>query len=240
MFEKTPFVILRKFPFGERGVVLHVFTKTLGRIPILIKSARSKKSPLPYGMMRPLFPFEALLVRSRASDFYMIKEAKPLGLFDKTVSDPYRTALAFFIADVWSHAVKEEGSQEALFSFMHYVVETLEEMESGLAYFHHWVLMRTAYYLGFSPGASTLSPPYFFDLINGDYLSQPPAHPYSVSSDTAEVFSYLCQFKTFPEQRPPGWSSISKRESLQQIMNFYRLHIDGFKMPVSLEVLMTL
>ena len=240
MLQKTPFIILRKFPFGEKGVVLHVFAEELGRIPILIKSARSKRSPIAYGLIRPLFLLEGLLTKGSASSFYMVKEAAPLDHYDNMMSDPRRTAIAFFLADMWSNCLNEEGKQTVFFQFLKSVVDTLESTESGLSYFHHWALLQTAFHLGFSPGKSTYKPPYYFDLMNGEYVQYPPIHPYYIEPESAAAFSHLSGENTFPKELPPHWNTQRKKIVLNQLMDFYRLHVDGFKMPGSLEVLSAL
>jgi DNA repair protein RecO (recombination protein O) len=240
MLQKTPFIILRKFPFGEKGVVLHVFTEEMGRIPILIKNARSKRSPLPYGLIRPLFLLEGLLTKNNTSSFYMVKEALAIRHYNNMMSDPRRTAIAFFLADIWSNCLNEEGKQTSFFQFLKSAVDTLESTESGLSYFHHWALLQTAFHLGFSPGKSTLSSPYYFDLMNGEYIQYPTVHPYYIEPESASAFSYLSSEETFPTELPPHWSPGRKRIVLSELMDFYRLHVDGFRMPGSLEILSAL
>ncbi len=235
MLNKATFVVLRKYPFGDNGLVVHVFSDTFGRVPLLLKNARSRKAPLPYGTIRPLYMFEGVLTRS--GDFCHVREARPLKLLDNIMSDPRKTAIAFFIADVWSGCLREQDEQKGVFAFIKSTVETLEEMAHGWSFFHHWVMLQTAQHLGFSPGVGSFKTEFYLDLLHGEYTLSPPAHPYTAGPEDAQCISWLSQFSSLPPTAPPNWSIGRKREVLRLLIDFFRLHVDGFKTPGSLEVL---
>lgn len=235
MQEKAAFVVLRRYPFGEKGVVVHVFSDAFGRVPLLIKNARTRKASLPYGTIRPLYLFEGVL--SRTGQFYHVREARPMLLLDSIMSDPRKTAIAFFLADVWSGCLREQDEQVGLFAFVKSAVETLETMTHGWSYIHHWIMLRTAHHLGFSPGASPYIADSYLDLRQGEYMLDCPAHPYMASPTEAKCISWLSQFTTLPPSAPPQWNPSRKREVLRLIIDLFRLHVDGFKEPSSLDVL---
>jgi DNA repair protein RecO (recombination protein O) len=235
MHTKAMFVVLRKYPFGENGMVVHVFSDSLGRVPLLLKNARSRKAVLSYSSIRPLYMFEGVLTRS--GNFYHVREARPLMLLDGIMSDPRKTAIAFFLADVWSGCLREQDEQIDMFAFIKSSVELLERMTHGWSYFHHWAMLRTAHHLGFSPGVCPFSDDYYLDLTQGEYTQIPPAHPYSAFPEQAKCVSWLCQHSTLPPSAPPNWSPAKKHDVLRLLIDFFRLHVDGFKTPGSLEVL---
>lgn len=236
MIEKSSFIILRKYPFGENGVVLHVYSESLGRIPILVKNAKSKRSSFPAAMHRPLAMVEAVLRRS--GDFYTVNEAHLLQHSEALHSDPLKTSVSFFLADVWSQILKEEGAQPPLYYFLKMTIQDLCIRTTGLGYFHLWALLRTSHFLGFSPGKSPHEAIGFFDLMEGVYLSHEPPHPHFLEEIQSRVFSWFSSEEICPESPPPNWNNAQKREALQSVIRFFRIHIESFRTPVSLEVLM--
>ncbi|MCH8546387.1 MAG: recombination protein O N-terminal domain-containing protein [Cryomorphaceae bacterium] len=239
MQDKASFVILKRFPFGENGVVVHVFSDAFGRVPLLVKNARSRKSVLPYGLLRPLYLFEGVLKKS--GNFYQVREARPSMLQDSIMSDPRKTAIAFFLADVWSGCLREEDRQVEMFHFVNDVVYSLETLNGGWSYFHHWVMLKTAHHLGFSPGVSRQENVTYLDLQQGEYTSQLPFHPNVSQPDDAKCISILCgQTEFSPDLTLPNWTNARKHDVLKQLIDFFRLHVDGFKVPQSLEVLQSM
>ncbi|TVQ76463.1 MAG: hypothetical protein EA358_09270 [Flavobacteriales bacterium] len=235
MIEKSSFIILRKYPFGEQGLVLHVFAERLGRVPILVRNARSKRSSLPISLVRPLSMLEAVLKKN--GDFYSVSEARSAFNSDAFHSRPANTAVAFFLADIWSQVLKEEGAQPEFYYFLEYVVRDLSVRQAGFSYFHIWVLLRTTHYLGFSPGKSPYSEIGFFDLVEGQYTLNQPMHPHYLNVDQAQVFSWFSNEQECPSSPPENWNVNTKREAIQSLIRFFRLHIDSFRTPVSLDVL---
>ncbi len=239
MQDKASFVVLKRFPFGDKGVVIHVFSDAFGRVPLLIKNARSRKAVLPYGLIRPLYLFEGVLKKS--GSFYQVREARPLMLQDSIMSDPRKTAIAFFLADVWSGCLREEDRQSSLFDFVYDVVRTLESIDGGWSYFHHWVMLQTAHHLGFSPGVCRQNGAMYLDLQQGEYTAQMPFHPDVSQPDDAACISILCGYPQFSSNLPlPNWTSARKHDVLKQLIDFFRLHVDGFKVPQSLAVLQSM
>jgi DNA repair protein RecO (recombination protein O) len=235
MIEKSSFIILRKYPFGENGVVLHVFAESLGRIPILVKNAKSKRSSFPAAMHRPLAMVEAVLRRS--GDFYTVNEARLSQHSEALQKDPLKTSVSFFLADVWSQILKEEGSQPQMYHFLQTCIQDLCTREKGLGYFHLWALLRTSHFLGFSPGKSPHETTGFFDLMEGVYLRHEPLHPHFLDAPQTKVFSWFSSEEVCPGSPPPGWNNQQKREALQSVIRFFRIHVESFRTPVSLEVL---
>ena len=46
MIINTPAVVLKSFPYGETSIIARCYTKEQGKVSLIVKGARRKKSPL--------------------------------------------------------------------------------------------------------------------------------------------------------------------------------------------------
>ena len=122
---RSPALVLRKFDFGETSQILHLLTRSRGRVHVMAKGSLKPKSPF-------LGPIDVLELGD--ARIYPKKDALSiLGSFDRVTSFPGirrelpRLEAAFSALEVLSEASREEHEDPELFDL---AVETLRALET--------------------------------------------------------------------------------------------------------------
>ena len=141
--------------------------------------------------------------------------------------------LFFFIADVLRSSVQEEEENVPLFDFIVNASLWLD-LNNTIANFHLLFLLKLSSYLGFYPDDSEVQHEYF-NLIDGMFENAETSI-YCRSGQDIELlklflgtnFDALVSIKLNQKQRT---------SFLNMLLQYYELHLHGFKKPRSLAVL---
>jgi DNA repair protein RecO (recombination protein O) len=101
-----------------------------------------------------------------------------------------------------------------------------------MANFHLILMLETTKYLGFYPDTSDIDMP-FFEMIEGVFT---PFHAISsLSEHETNLFKKLIALRFDTDQK--NFHVIERQLVLKILIDYYKLHLDGFKKPKSLDVL---
>jgi DNA repair protein RecO (recombination protein O) len=100
--------------------------------------------------------------------------------------------------------------------------------------FHYQFLMGLTRYIGFSPDLSN-SEFHFFNLESGCYESAHSSR-YSISGNKLKLFKTTLGME-FDKSKGELLNGSQKQELLEMILLYFKLHLQGFKSPKSLDVL---
>jgi DNA repair protein RecO (recombination protein O) len=140
--------------------------------------------------------------------------------------------MVMFLSEMLHHSIHEEEANPDFFSFLETAFLWLDTNDQ-IANFHLILLMEATKFLGFYPENS--NPDYaFFEMREGVFV------PFETVTCLNNSNSYL--LKKLLELRFDStqvlFNSKERQELLKIIIDYYALHLDGFRKPKSLEVLM--
>jgi len=75
------------------------------------------------------------------------------------------------------------------------------------------------------------------DLQEGTFVSQAPSHPYYILHENAAYLSALNQMNDLQETKNMQLNGNTRRQLIEILMQYFALHIEGFKEIKSLKVL---
>ncbi len=164
---------------------------------------------------------------------YRIKEAKYAVIYQNITTDVIRSTMAMFMIDLCRSTIKEREANEQLFDFIWNRFIHLDQVEKIPPDYHLRFTLELCNFLGFYPqdnwDGETLP---FFDLGKGIFIADPTGISSYLAMDEAE---YLYSLMTDQSHKLDVSRSIRK-SLLDNLMLYYRLHIEGFKDPPSLDV----
>ena len=108
------------------------------------------------------------------------------------------------------------------------------DRSSPIANFHVLFLIGLTRYLGFYPDDSNLEGGYF-DMAEGAFTTYPPAG-HGMSGEQVSLFRQLLGIN-FDSIETVKMNKIQRRELLRALVNYYEIHLQGFRKPRSLDVL---
>ena len=136
-----------------------------------------------------------------------------------------------FLSEMLHQAIHEEEKNEALFILLETALHWLDNHDE-IANFHLILLLEITKHLGFYPDISDLNFA-FFEMQQGIFT--PFQALTSLSEHETQLFKKLIQLKFETDQKT--FHVIERQIVLKILIDYYSMHLDGFKKPKSLEVL---
>lgn len=230
----TKALVLSSIKYADSSLIVKAYTESDGLKSYILRGVlASKKGKLKAAYFLPLSQLEIVATHKNKSSLERISEVKTHYHYRSAHSNPIKNSLVIFLSEVLSSAIVEEEQNLNLFNFL---IDSMVWMDQNdqIGNFHLQFLIELSRYLGFYPDRSTLDAPYF-NLTEGAFDSNKQTdHSLSISSsDALKLFLGT----EFDESKAIKLDKNLKLELLKSLMLYYRLHLNSFKSPKSLEVL---
>lgn len=210
--------------YGESSIIVRIFTEALGLQSYLVNGVRSVKSKNKIALFQPLTLLELVVYYKEQTELHRIKEMKCTEPFASIPFEFRKSGIALFITEVLVKTVKREEENPSLFEFIRHSVLVLDHLSQNYSNFHIQFLLKLTSYLGFAPGTA-------------DELYE-QVHPSGNNPDFAREEKQLVEALLLEGfENSIRLSTEQRKAILQNILIFYRLHIDHFGELKSLNVL---
>ncbi|UOK43043.1 MULTISPECIES: DNA repair protein RecO [Flavobacterium] len=232
MLVKTKAIVLSAIKYQEKSLIVKCFTQSDGLKSYFVPSAFSgKKSNQKIAYFQPLTILEIEANHKNKGTLEHFKEIRLAVPYHSINTDIFKSTIIIFLSEMLHHSIREEEKNESLFSFLETTLLWLDTHEE-MANFHLILLLEVTKYLGFYPDTSDMDLP-FFELNDGVFSS---FHGISCLSDHETfLFKKLIGLKLDSDQKI--FAGTERQILLKILLNYYSVHLDGFKKPKSLEVL---
>lgn len=236
MLQKTIGIVLHSIKYNDTTNIVELYTELSGRASFLIKIPRSRKAGVKPALFQPLSIMEIEAENRPTSNLQRIKEARSYYPFSTLPFDPYKSAIALFLAEFLYRALREEAENHPLFAYLVHSIQWLDGQEKGFANFHLVFLMRLSRFLGLYPNLENYHAGDYFDLLNGCFVTKRPFHNSFIEPTDAARLEKLMRMN-YDTMHLFGMSRVERNRCLQTIIDYYRLHLPEFPELKSLEVL---
>lgn len=239
MLQKTAGIVLHTLKYNDTSNIVDIYTELYGRVSFLVAASRSKKSAVKSVLFQPLTFIEFEADFRSTSALCRIKEVKAAP-YRSIPYDPYKSAIALFLAEFLYKVLKEEGENRALFAYLNHSIAWLDECEKEFANFHLVFLMRLSRFLGLYPNLEDYYEGDYFDMLNACFTSlKPYKHSFYVESQEASRLVSLMRMN-YETMHLFKMNRQERMQCLTVINDYYRLHIPGLQSLNSLAVLQEL
>lgn len=236
MLAKTKGVILHQIKYTDSGIVVQVYTREYGRLALLVKGMRSKKSGRHSALFQPMFILDLVIYHKDSRNIQLLKEFSVSYLPSDIYSDVKKSSTAVFLCEVLTAVLKEESPHIELYDYIEESVKYFDRSAAGFNNFHIAFLIGLSSFLGFEPGIRNNVENKYFDLLNGTFVKMPPSHAdyadIEISAILGEFFS-----ASFDKTGSIPLTGKLRNEVLETIIRYYSIHLPGLKKINSLEVL---
>ena len=236
MLHKTRAIVLHSLPYNDMYAITLIYTEEFGRVPHLTSQSKSRKTKVPRSLFHPLAILDLEVDHQNLRDIQRIKEIKIHVPLVALLTDPVKSALGIFLAELISKVIREEQTNCLLFDFLLQSVQVLELTNESPANFHLVFMIRLSRLLGFYPDATGYQKGMFFDMRNGVFTRNEPAHLNFLPPDESAVFFNLLRM-TYENMSAFRFSGRERQAIIHRILEYYRLHLSDFPEIKSLEVL---
>lgn len=240
MQEKTSAIVLHCLKYNDTSHIVHVYTEASGRCSYIIKVSSGKKSGIRASLFHPLALVELETEGKNSAQLRRITEVHLLHPLHSLPVDPFKSAIALFLGEFLSHALREEGANRPLFAYLTHSIRWLDSCEGrSIANFHLVFLMRISRFLGVYPNLDGYLMGDSFDMLNACFCRRPPVHGHFLHPEETAIIPTLMRMN-YETMHLFSFNRLQRLRCLEVLNDFYRLHIPGFPQLRSLEVLQEL
>ena len=239
MQEKTKGVVLHTFAYNDKISISHVYTEKYGKMSYMLPQAQGKKARALRTLFMPFSLLDMDVETKPAREIQRIREARIWFSLPSIQSDPVKNAETLFLTELLVQVLREPEANPSFFSFLVRSVQFFDMIEEGKANFHLCFLLQLTGFLGFSPNTDEYVPGSRFDMLNGVFTDRLPDHPYLL--DVSESLSFMQLMRMdFSNFKYFHFSREQRRNILERILVYYRLHHPGMPELKSPEILKAL
>lgn len=236
MIEKIRGIVLNQIKYTDSGIIVRLYTREFGRISFMVKGMRNRKTGKHNSLFQPLFILDLEIYYKASREMQTIKEFSVAFAPYNIYSDILKSSVAIFLSEVLTSVLKEESPNEVLFAFFEESIRYFEDSRDGYANFHLAFLAGLSSYLGFEPGQKNNYEEVFFDMKNGNFVPLPPVHGQYSNPGNSAVLARLFA-SSYESVRNIPLSGIQRNEVLDDLLNYFYIHLPGLNRIKSLDVL---
>lgn len=175
MLSKTRIVVLHTLKYRESSLIVHTYSREHGRLSLVANGVRKAKAAFPLGWFQHMSMLDMVVyLPKQVGGLGRLKEANPLWLPMVQLSDPLKTSVLYFMAELLYKTRKEETGDPSMFEFVHQALLVLEKTPHMRAY-TLWFLLHYLEQMGLMPPheerllqeLNELTPYYFDDKVAG-------------------------------------------------------------------------
>lgn len=232
MLVKTKAIVISAVKYQEKSLIVKCFTESDGLKSYFVPSAfSSKKSNQKTAYFQPLSILEIEANHKNKGTLEHFKEIRLAHPYHSVTVDVVKSSILIFLSEVLLHSIREEEKNQELFTFLETALLWLDTHEE-VANFHLILLLEITKYLGFYPDVSEAALP-FFEMNEGAFSQY---HAISCLSESETLrFKKLLSLKFDSDQKI--FNKSDRNGLLKTLIDYYVIHLPGFKKPKSLEVL---
>nr|WP_294775342.1 DNA repair protein RecO [uncultured Flavobacterium sp.] len=232
MLVKTKAIVISSLKYQEKSLIVKCFTLSDGLKSYFVPNAFSaKKSNQKIAYFQPLTLLEIEANHKNKGTLEHFKEIKLASAYQTINTDIIKSTIVIFLSEVLHHSIQEEEKNEGLFTFLETALLWLDTHEET-ANFHLILLLEITKFLGFYPDTTDIEGNYF-EMNDG--IFSPFLGTSCLSEHETHLFKKLIDLKFDSNQKV--FAGIERQMLLKILLNYYTIHLEGFKKPKSLEVL---
>ncbi len=225
--------VLQKIAYSETSFVAKIFTQNHGLKAFMVKGGNKKFASI----FQALSHIEFTYYQKNEDQLANLFEPQLVSNFQEIYFNPLKQSIAFFETEFLVQCLHENQADLELYEFIKNELFFLNQEEFHPNYLIFWIAELSGI-LGFRIQVED-EDGQFFDLINGEITRLNSLHSESASGEIVKHFaSFLCLSRE--EQLIFEFSKDERKQILEILLTYFKLHIDSFKKIKSLEVYQTL
>lgn len=230
----TKAIVLTSIKYGDTSLIVKMYTQSNGIRSYILKGVLSSgKGRLKAAYFQPLAQLELVAVHKDRGSLEHIREVRANYHYQSLHTHIAKNAITFFLAEMLANSIHEEEPNDGLFHFLEATLQWLDSNDEFVD-FHLCFLLSLTRYLGFYPDTKNMDFP-CFDLLEGEFVKTESLNPVLVGEELLHFRRLLGV--NFDTLRSIRLRKRDRQNLLKNLINYFELHLQGFRRPKSLAVL---
>ena len=235
MIESTKAIVINSIKYGDTSLITTCYTEKRGKKSYLLKGIlKSKKANLKSAYFQPLMQLNLIANHNNKGTLNSIREVEIQSVYHSLHTDIKKQSIALFLAEIVHYAIHEEEENKVLYKYLETAFLWLDT-HNNISNFHLLFLLNLTKFLGFYPETNGYNKIYF-DLEEGKFTNHNKIN--TVSGENLNQFKKLLGIN-FDVLHQVDFNAASRQDVLTILIQYFELHLSGFKKPKSLNVLKT-
>lgn len=237
MLITTKAIVLNAIKYGDTNLIVKCYTQKEGSKSYLLRNIlSSKKGALKTAHFQPLTQLKIVAKHNNKGNLNSIKEVEIINHYTTIFTNLTKQSIAFFLSEVLTNSIQEEEENTALYEYIETALIWLDT-HTKTTNFHLLFLLNLTKYLGFYPKKNNINFDYF-NLNEGQFTHNKPTYNAIFGTDLL-AFKKLLGIN-FEDLVYVEFNAKSRQQVLTILIQYFELHLNGFRKPKSLAVLKTI
>ncbi len=233
MIETTKAIVLKTIKYGDTSLITTCYTQKSGVKTYILRGVlKAKKAKIKPAYFQPLMQLILTVNHNNKGNLNSIRDLEVSNFYSSVHIDIKKQTIGLFLAEILYYAIREEEKNSTLFQYLETSFLWLDTHDN-ISNFHLLFLLNLTKYLGFYPKTGNLENLYF-DLLEGSFIKQPNYN--TIMGDNLVQFKKLLGIN-FDVIHQVNFNAENRQTVLSILVQYFELHLDGFKKPKSLAIL---
>ncbi|RMF09406.1 MAG: DNA repair protein RecO [Candidatus Neomarinimicrobiota bacterium] len=214
MVQRSPAIVIKTIPYGETSLVVRCYTRDRGKMGLLAKGARRKKSPLVATFQSGNY-LEIFYTFKANRDLQILTQAGFMETWTRRNDDLKKLGYSLTVIELLDQSVTDLDPHPEIFDAVVTTLRAINSQDRGLNRVFWRFQVQLLTYLGFRPDLRQRT-------IQGVSLPDPAAGPHSLP---------ILESILNPERVrvPPERVTAADRKAIQDYLSAcFRAHLEGF------------
>ena len=230
-------IALHTVRYNDRNNIVAVYSLENGRMSLLVSAGSSKEARRRRAMMMPMSVIECVADIRQGRDIVSISDVRPSKVFPMIHSNPYKMAVAMFMAEFLGVVLRECQSDSLLFRYVYEAIGELDFADNrGTANFLIVFLYRLTRFLGIEPDTGTYERGAVFDMADGIFRRSMPLHSHYLGSEESSSLMALSKM-SWKNMSRVRFNRAGRQRAISVALEYYSLHfasLSGLNSPAVL------
>ncbi|WP_417857971.1 DNA repair protein RecO [Xanthomarina gelatinilytica] len=233
MLTTTNAIVLSKIKYRDNDLIVKCYTQKYGLVSYLLRNvSSSKKGNSKSAYFQLLSQLQLVTLHKNNRSLQEVKEVKVHYLYSNLQTHVIKSAITFFLAELLTSTLKEEESNEHLYTYLETTLQWLDT-HNHYANFHLLFLLKLTKHLGFYPELPQNNESWF-NLAEGTFQHH-KTNMYAVSGENIILLKHLLGIN-FDKLYTIKINSNQRQSFLKMMLLYFELHLEGFRKPQSMEI----
>jgi DNA repair protein RecO (recombination protein O) len=221
MITTTKAIVLSALKYKDSSLIVTCYTFEYGiQSYILHHVLKSKKGKLNPSYFQALSQLEVQVSHKENQSLQKISEVRLKHTYTSLQTNIYKSTVALFLSEILYNCLKEEEQNKELYNYLEAALLWYDIHEFN-ANFHLLFLIKLSQYLGIYPDENNLNQYFFY-----------------YEKNLSKINSLKALFgANFDELHLVKYSAQMRQDILQEILQYFNVHLGVFKTPKSLKIL---
>lgn len=239
MTEKLQAIVLSSVRHSDRAVIVNVYTRTRGRMSLLVNVGAGKGARRTAALVMPLAQVEFECAASGARELHRPKGLTFAYSYRSIYFSPVKNAIGIFLTEFLNRLLREADADPLTYRYISESLIALDTLPGPVANFHLVFLAGLTTFMGIAPDLEGYSPGAVFDMRAGVYTRLHPGHNDILMGENARAPRLLARLNYANMHRLT--LRRSEREALLAgLLRYWSIHFPGTGTLRSTEVLSTI